>query len=106
MSWLTTTIFFGRSIASGGTVSDLDWLSFLSAEIVPRFPDGFTVTDAQGFWRGPDGDTKVERSKMLIVAHAPGQANETLFDEIIDAYKTRFKQKSVLKTVSDTCVRF
>ena len=104
--WLTTTLFFGRSIQSGGTVSDVEWLSFLSAEIIPRFPDGFTVSDAQGFWRGSTGDTKVERTKMLIVAHPPKGAAEELFDEIIDAYKERFKQKSVLKTVARTCVRF
>ena len=105
-AWFTTTLFFGRSIQSGGTVSDVEWLAFLSAEIIPRFPDGFTVSDAQGFWRGSAGDTKVERSKMLIVAHPPKGEAEALFDEIIDAYKERFKQKSVLKTVARTCIRF
>ncbi len=105
-AWLTTTLFFGRSIKAGGTVSDLDWLSFLSAQIVPRFPDGFTVADAQGFWRGADGGTKVERSKMLIIAHPPGDSVESRFDEIIDAYKKRFSQNSVLKTVASTCIRF
>lgn len=105
-AWLTTTLFFGRSIKSGGTVSDLDWLSFLSAEIIPRFPDGFTVTDAKGYWRGREGETKVERSKMLIVAHTPGAAEEKKFDEIIEAYKERFNQNSVLKTVASTCIRF
>lgn len=105
-AWLTTTLFMGRSIRTGGTVSDVEWLSFLSAEIIPRFPKGFTVTDAQGFWRGDNGGTKVERTKMLIVAHPPDEKTEALFDEIIAAYKTRFKQDSVLKTVARTCIRF
>ena len=46
------------------------------------------------------------RTKMLIIAHAPDGKTEALFDEIIDAYKARFKQDSVLKTVARTCIRF
>ncbi|NNF77265.1 MAG: DUF3574 domain-containing protein [Rhizobiales bacterium] len=48
-AWLSTSLFFGRNISDGGTVSDADWLGFVETEIALRFPGGFTVIDGNGF---------------------------------------------------------
>ena len=45
-------LFFGRNHRNLEVVSDTAWREFLAAEITPRFPDGLTVLDAAGQWRG------------------------------------------------------
>src|SRR5260370_36861061 len=44
---------FGRRIVGHIAVSETQWLQFIDYEITPRFPDGLTVYDAAGQWRGP-----------------------------------------------------
>ncbi|MCP5082613.1 MAG: DUF3574 domain-containing protein [Alphaproteobacteria bacterium] len=105
-AWLSTSLFFGRSISGGGMVSDTDWIGFVEAEITPRFPAGFTVIDANGFWRTSDGGLGREQSKVLIVLHPQKPTRNKAFEEIISVYKTRFRQRSVLKSVSAACVKF
>ena len=74
--------------------------------VTPRFPDGLTAWPAQGQWRSPDGAPVREASWVLNIVHAPDAASETAIVEIVDAYKTRFRQESVLRVVSDACVGF
>ncbi len=105
-AWLSTSLFFGRSISDGGTVSDADWTGFVETEIASRFPDGFTVLDGNGFWQKPDGRLGREKSKVLIVLHPEKPPRGKAFEEIISAYKIKFRQRSVLKSVSAACVKF
>lgn len=105
-AWLSTRLYFGRSISEGGTVSDTDWIGFVETEITPRFADGFTVLDSKGFWRKADGALGQEHSKVLVVLHAPTPPKDAAFEAIIAAYKARFRQKSVLKSVSAACIKF
>ena len=99
-------LFMGRSTADGMTVSDDEWAAFLEDTVTPRFPDGLTVLDAAGQWRGSDGVTQKEQSKLLIILAPPGDKATLLIDEISDEYKSRFDQESVLKVVGDACVSF
>jgi len=71
---LRAELIFGRSIKGGDVVSEAAWRRFLDEEVTPRFPDGFTVIDGRGQWRG-EGQTKIvkEASKVLVVA-MPGEA--------------------------------
>ncbi len=105
-AWLSTSLFFGRSISDGGTVSETDWLGFVETEIAPRFPDGFTVIDGNGFWRKSAGGLGREQSKVLVVLHPNKPSRDQAFEGIISAYKTEFRQRSVLKSVSPACVKF
>ena len=99
-------LFFGRS--SGGTevVSDEAWAEFLADTVTPRFPDGLTVVDGAGQWRGADGVVQLERSKVLIILTSPGEEGMRLTDEIAQEYETRFNQESVLRVVRTACVSF
>ena len=99
-------LFFGRSQGGAEAVSDEDWRAFLAAEVTPRFPDGLTVLDAAGQWRGGDGAIVRERSKLLLVLAPPGGDAMRLTDEIAEAYRSAFGQSSVLRAVSATCVSF
>ena len=100
----TADLFFGRNIGATEGVSDADWQGFVEAEIAPRFPDGFTVSDATGAWRGPDGKSVRERSKRLFVIMKDG--DEAKLAAIRAAYKLRFGQDSVLAFEGAGCAGF
>ena len=104
--WLVAELLFGR-----GNVSDFNWDRFLAAEVTPRFPDGLTVYDARGQWKSPQtGTISRERTKVVMIAMPPDPGNqaknEAKLQEIIAAYKTRFKQQSVGLILRPSCVSF
>ena len=99
-------LFMGRSSESVEVVDDEAWTAFLEDTVTPRFPDGLTVFDARGQWRGSDGLVQKERSKLLVILAPPGADNMQLIDEVSDEYKRRFSQESVLRVVTDACVSF
>jgi hypothetical protein len=101
-SWVTAELLFARD-----RVSDEAWMRFVAVEITTRFPDGLTVYDARGQWR-PPGSQKIsrERTKVVMIAMPPGAENDARLQQIIQAYKTRFKQQSVGLIVRPACVSF
>ena len=99
-------LFFGRGRDGVEVVTDAKWRAFLAEEITPRFPDGLTVVDADGQWRGPTGAIERERTKMLIVLSAPGEEGMRYTGEIAEAYKRTFGQSVVLRAVTDACASF
>lgn len=90
------TLYFGRAIGSDSLVSESDWAAFVSEFVVPVFPAGFTVVDGKGQWSGDDGRMSREDVKILEVVHPCNHSTETALQEIISAYKARFKQNAVL----------
>ncbi|WP_137180427.1 DUF3574 domain-containing protein [Roseomonas sp. AR75] len=58
---------FGRNAGGREIVSDNAWQGFLDDVVTPSFPDGLTVLDAAGQWRGRDGRIARERSKLLLL---------------------------------------
>src|SRR3712207_3136364 len=64
-----TTLYFGLARPKG-TISEKQWKLFVREEITPRFPQGFTVWQADGQWRGADGQIARERAKVLLLVHA------------------------------------
>jgi hypothetical protein len=96
-------LYFGRNIAGGGEVSDSDWASFLATEVTSRFPDGLSVVDMAGQWRGPSGEISRERSKMLVIIVFDAPAHGAKVQAIIDAYLKRFRQREVLRTERPLC---
>lgn len=100
------TLYFGRRRSDGGAVSDTQWRAFVDDAIVPRFPDGFTVLDAEGRWRGGDGAIVSEPSQMVVVLHAGDAAALRAIEEIAAQYAWEFAQESVLRERAPACVRF
>ncbi len=96
-------LYFGRKLAGGGEVSDAEWASFLATEVTLRFPDGLSVIDMAGQWRGPSGEISRERSKMLAVIVFDPPAHGPKVQAIIDAYLKRFQQREVLRTERPLC---
>ena len=104
---LRAELIFGRGIKGGGVVSETAWRRFLDREVTPRFPDGFTVLDGRGQWRGPGAARIVkEASKVLVVAMPDEAERRRRLDEIAAAYKRAFKQESVVSLIAPSCVSF
>jgi hypothetical protein len=101
-SWVVAELLFGVS-----HVGARSWTRFLAAEITPRFPDGLTVYDAKGQWRAPGSATiSRERTKVVMIAMPPSPDNDARLQQVIEAFKTRFRQRSVGLIVRPACVSF
>ncbi len=83
------TLYFGTA-RPGGTVSDVEWKTFVEQVITPEFP-GFTEWSATGHWRGAE-----EKTHIVQIAHLSRRGNDEHVIRIIDEYKRRFEQESVL----------
>ena len=98
-------LLFGRNIGNRIGVSESAWTRFLDREIVPRFPDGLTVFDATGRYRLANRVAR-EPSKIVEIALPGTPEDMARLNEIVEAYKTRFKQKMVGLIVRPACVSF
>ena len=102
----TAEVFFGQDVGGRGAVSDADWRGFLAAEITPRFPDGLTVADVYGQWRGPAGAFVREPSKALFIVLSRRSDDQHRLALVREAYKRQFRQDSVLLVEERACVSF
>lgn len=109
---IVTELFFGRDAGGSRVVGEARWQAFLAREITPRFPDGLTVIDAYGQWRDPAAGRIVREATKLVVLVTPADAasgtvsRQERVAAVVDAYKRRFRQKSVLVLTRAACARF
>lgn len=99
-------LLFGRNIGDRLGVSEADWQGFLDQEVTPRFPDGFTVIDMNGQWRGQDRKIVHEAGKLLLIAFPDDADRRARLVQITEAYKARFRQESVPMIERPGCVTF
>ncbi len=95
------TLYFGTATPDG-RVSAADWQDFLAREVTPRFPQGLTVSEASGQWRGAGGRIVQEATHVLTLVTA--DADEAALPAIITAYRTRFRQEAVLRVHHAACL--
>src|SRR5690242_20497740 len=97
---MSAEFLFGRNIGNHLGVSEAAFAAFVASEITPRFPDGLTVIDARGQWRDVDRGIIVrEASKLVRIVFVDDQEKRADLDAIAMAYKTRFKQQAVLRSL-------
>jgi hypothetical protein len=100
-------LLFGRNIGNKLGVSENTWARFVAREITPRFPNGFSMVDAQGQWL--DSDTKKivrERSKLVTIVFDGAADAQNKIDDIVAVYKGRFRQQAVGVIIRPACVSF
>ena len=100
-----TTMYFGLNKPKG-SITETQWRDFLRMQVTPRFPDGLTVWQANGQWRGPDGRINKERAKVLLLVHEESADVRAAIVAIIAAYKHDFQQESVLWETARVCAAF
>ncbi len=104
--WVVDRLYFGRSMPEGGTVTEAAWDDFLAEAVTPRFPDGLTVWDAEGQWQEEDGSITQEGTFVLEILHPKSKADDKKLEAIIEDYKQRFEQQSVLRVTHPANVGF
>jgi uncharacterized protein DUF3574 len=100
------TLYFGRNRPGGGTVTDSEWQDFLAEVVTPRFPDGLTVLEGSGQWKGAKGAVEQERSEVVTLFHAKDDRSGRAVQEIALEYKQRFHQEAVLRQTEPACAKF
>jgi hypothetical protein len=102
-----TELFFGRSKPDGSMVTDEQFRRFVDEVITPRFPAGLTVLTGTGQFRGSSGIVMREDSVLLILLYRSNDdPSNGRIEEIRAAYRSAFKQDSVLRVDSPSCVSF
>jgi Protein of unknown function (DUF3574) len=99
---VSETLYLGTATPDG-VVDAAEWTRFLQQSVTPRFPEGLTVWQASGQWRGADGKIVEEPSHVLNLVHAGDAASERKVEEIAVEYKSRFRQEAVLRTRTAVC---
>ena len=94
----------GVAIPSFSLVSDSELRKFVDAEVTPRFPDGVTVVDGGGQWKGDDNRMIREASKVVLIVLPPKGDRHGRVEAVRTAYRTRFKQDSVVVMPPPACV--
>ncbi len=104
---LVAELLFGRDVGRRVGVSQAAWLRFVARELTPRFPDGFTISDATGQWRDRSSGTIVREPSKRVEIVLPGNADDDArLEAVVAAYKSRFHQQSVGIIVRGACVAF
>ncbi len=107
--WVDTRLYFGLGPDSDRSkgVTESQWRDFLDKEVTPRFPDGLSVIDVYGQWRGKQQTIpERERSKMLIIDYPATPANAQKIEAIRTAWKQLTHSQSVLKVTQPADVSF
>jgi len=99
-------VYFGRNRPDGGTVSNAEWLGFLDSVVTPSFPNGFTVVEGTGQWKGQTGAVERERSAIITFLHTGSPADRGRVAQVAGEYKRRFHQEAVLRERTPACARF
>ena len=86
-----------------GEISPAEWRAFLDEEVTPRFPDGLSVIDVNGQYRNRRGTIGRERSKLLVIVVFDAPAHASRVQAIVDSYRRRYKQESVLRVERPVC---
>lgn len=97
-------LYFGRNIGETLGVDADAWARFLDEEITPRFPDGLSVIDIDGQWKDrASGRIVREPGKLVVLIVDSLESARERLAAIIERYKVRHRQQSVLMTSRDIC---
>jgi hypothetical protein len=82
-------------------------LGFVDREITPRFPAGLSVIDVKGQWHNRKRGIIVREPSKVVIIVLPGEpTDQERLGQIVEAYKTRFRQQSVGLIIRPACVAF
>lgn len=107
--YMQTLLIFGTVRPDGGPdVTGQQFQHFVDEVVTPRFPDGLTVSEAQGQWRDLHGVIEREKSYEIYLLYPAAQAAEkdVAIDEIRELYKQRFAQEAVARIDEQARVDF
>jgi len=85
-------------------LNEADLRRFVDQEVTPRFPDGVTVVNGGGQWKGAENQMMRDAAKVVMIVLPPKGDPAAKVEAVRAAYRTRFKQDSVLVLPPPSCV--
>jgi hypothetical protein len=93
-----TRLYFGTERPDGRpAVGQEQFMRFLDQEITPAFPEGLTMHDGVGRWRGRDGRMVREEAYEVVLLYPEREADVrgVRIERIRRAYEEQYQQDSV-----------
>ena len=85
-------------------LNDQDLRNFVVGEVTSRFPDGVTVVDGGGQWKGADNQMIRDAAKVVLIV-LPARGDPMIKVEAVrTAYRARFNQESLVVMPPPACV--
>jgi hypothetical protein len=101
----TAQLYFARPAASAASLTEAAFSRFVDQEITPRFPDGLTILDGGGAWRGDENRLIRESAKVAQIILPPRSDAPQRIAAVRLAYRKQFARDTVLVTQA-ACVPF
>lgn len=98
----TAQLFLGAKAPA--TPTDGDLRRFVDQEVTPRFPDGVTVVDGGGQWKGSENRMIREASKVVLVVLPTSGDTHGKVEAVRAAYRSKFKQDPMVVLPPPSCV--
>lgn len=98
----TAQLFLGAKPPA--RISDTEIRKFVDAEVTPRFPDGVTVVDGGGQWRGDENRLIREAAKVVTIVLPETGDPAGKVEAVRAAYRSKFRQDSVVVMPPPACV--
>jgi len=98
----TAQLFLGAKATPAPAERDLR--RFVDQEVTPRFPDGVTVMNGGGQWKGSENRMIREASKVVLVVLPAAGDSQGRVEAVRIAYRTKFKQEPVVVLPPPACV--
>lgn len=94
--------------ARTGRITDREWQRFIDDTLLLHFPAGGTVFANSGWWRRPNGTTGGGVGMTLVVLAPVGEGTQhrEAARAVIEKFKKRYSQQSVLWEESQVCAAF
>lgn len=97
----TAQLFLGAG--KPAALTDRDLSRFVDQEVTPRFPDGVTVVDGGGQWKGSENRMIREASKVVLVVLPTTGTGHGKVEAVRTAYRTRFKREPIVVLPPPAC---
>lgn len=102
----TAQLFLGRSHGEAARIDEGALKAFIDTEITPRFPDGLTVLDGGGQWRGSENQLIREAAKVVLIVLPQRGEGQGRIEAVRAAYRAKFRQETALLITQAACVSF
>jgi hypothetical protein len=97
--WQETDLYFAIGRMGDNAAGETAWRHFTAAEVIPRFPDGFTIVPAVGTWRADASGSAPELdSRVLVILHPPTREANERIEAIRRTWREQTGAQSVLRS--------
>jgi len=96
--WQQTDLYFAIARVGNSAQGEATWHRFVTDEVIPRFPDGFTIVPARGTWQTREAESPPElETRVLVVVHPQSPEMNARIEAIRRAWRALTSAKSVLR---------